>query len=155
MVEVDEVDDIDADLHQHHPESVADLVPGSDMSDQDKIDHLEKISDYIAYGKSLMSIALLTANANQLRYALELDSDYRIFLVIILSLSILLQVISSILLFISRYSYKSQQYQKAHRYNLTIGIMVMMIIVNVIALSFGAPDIAENIVHPTHKPPPQ
>merc|ERR1719319_1426655 len=27
------------------------------ISDQDKIDHLEKISDYIAYGKSLMSIA--------------------------------------------------------------------------------------------------
>merc|ERR1719416_384228 len=117
-----------------------------EMSDQDKIDHLEKISDYIAYGKSLMSIALLTANANQLRFAFELDSDYRIFLVI---LSILLQVIASILLFITRYSYKSQQYQKAHRYNLAIGIMVMMVIfVNIIALSFGAPDIAENIIHP-------
>jgi len=114
-----------------------------------------------------MSIALLTANANQLRYAFELDSDYRIFLVILLSLSILLQVIASILLFITRYSYKSQQYQKAHRYiqfpfktfpnnfnqffryNLAIGIMVMMVIfVNIIALSFGAPDIAENIIHP-------
>jgi len=102
-----------------------------------------------SYFQSLMSIALLTANANQLRYAFELDSDYRIFLVILLSLSILLQVIASILLFITRYSYKSQQYQKAHRYNLAIGIMVMMVIfVNIIALSFGAPDIAENIIHP-------
>jgi len=134
-----EGNEIDAKLESISPE----------MLDQDKIDHLEKISDYIAYGKSLMSIALLTANANQLRYAFELDSDYRIFLVILLSLSILLQVIASILLFITRYSYKSQQYQKAHRYNLAIGIMVMMVIfVNIIALSFGAPDIAENIIHP-------
>ena len=45
-------DDIDADLHLHHPESNAELVtPDQPMSDQDKIDHLEKISDYIAYGK--------------------------------------------------------------------------------------------------------
>jgi len=154
-----EVDDIDADLHLHHPESDAELVPGApEMSDQDKIDHLEKISDYIAYGKSLMSIALLTANANQLRYAIELDSDYRIFLVILISLSILLQVLASILLFVSRYSYKSQQYSKAHRYNMAIGIMVMIIIfINVLALSFGAPDIAENIIHPhppQYAPPP-
>ena len=36
------IDDIDADLH--HPES-------PHMSDQDRIDHLVKISDYITYGK--------------------------------------------------------------------------------------------------------
>merc|ERR1712112_466152 len=130
------VDDID--LHLHHPESNGDSeVP---MSDQDKIDHLEKISDYIAYGKSLMSIALLSANANQLRYALELESDYRI----------LLQVVAAFLLFVSRNSYKTQDYNRAHRYNMAIGIMVMMIIfVNVIALSFGVPDFTEDIIHPT------
>jgi len=148
------VDDIDADLHLHHPESDAELVSSEpQISDQDKIDHLEKISDYIAYGKSLMSIALLSANANQLRYAIELDSDYRIFLIVLLSISILLQVISACLLFVSRSSYKNQDYHLAHRYNMAIGIMVMMLIfVNIIALSFGAPDITENIIHPTQKP---
>jgi len=146
------VDDIDADLHLHHPESNGDSeVP---MSDQDKIDHLEKISDYIAYGKSLMSIALLSANANQLRYALELESDYRILLVVLLSMSILLQVVAAFLLFVSRNSYKTQDYNRAHRYNMAIGIMVMMIIfVNVIALSFGAPDFTEDIIHPTTQRP--
>jgi len=149
------VDDIDADLHLHHPESNAELVtPDEPMSDQDKIDHLEKISDYIAYGKSLMSIALLSANANQLRYALELESDYRILLVVLLSMSILLQVVAAFLLFVSRNSYKTQDYNRAHRYNMAIGIMVMMIIfVNVIALSFGAPDFTEDIIHPTTQRP--
>jgi len=37
---------------------------------------------------------------------------------------------------------------------MAIGIMVMMIIfVNVIALSFGAPDFTEDIIHPTTQRP--
>jgi len=99
-----EGNEIDAKLESISPE----------MSDQDKIDHLEKISDYIAYGKSLMSIA-------------------------------------SILPIISRYLHKSQKYKKptSKWYNFAIGIMVVIVIIfiNIIAQSFGSPDIAEHITN--------
>ena len=40
-----------------------------------------------------MDIALLSANANQLRHALELCAPYRTLLIVLFSLSILLQVV--------------------------------------------------------------
>merc|ERR1719347_2030059 len=87
-----------------------------------------------------MDIALLTANANQLRHSLELCAPYRILLITLLSISIFLQVIASGVLLIERITCKKQEYQKCVKYNATIGILVIIIIVvNIIATAFGGP----------------
>ena len=110
-------------------------------------DHLNKISDYKSYCKvrkmaellsytitiyfilhqynvyflikGLMDIALLTANANQLRNSLELCTPFKYLLVTLFSLSILLQVFATVLLLIERLTcYRKQDYKKCHRYEL-------------------------------------
>ena len=132
------------------------LISNHDQVDatDEKIEHLEKIADYITYGKGLMNIALLTANANQLRYALELDSPFRTILITLLIVSILLQLVASCILFAERVTYKTgTDYHICHRYNIAIGVIVIFIIVvNVIAIAFGAPTI--DIISPTTPKPP-
>ena len=49
--------------------------PGRDQ--EDDVDHLEKMTDFKSYSKGLMDIALLTANANQLRHTLEICEPFR------------------------------------------------------------------------------
>ena len=63
-----------------------------------------------------MDIALLSANANQLRHALELCAQFRVFLVILLSISIILQVICSTILVIERMTCKHENFAKCHKY---------------------------------------
>ena len=75
--------------------------PDSLMED-DKFSHLEKISDWKTYCKvrhfsmltrkeicfvfqGLMDIALLSANANQLRHAMELSAPYQHLLIVLFS----------------------------------------------------------------------
>ena len=104
-----------------------------------------------------MDIALLTANANQLRHALELCQPFKELLIVLLSLSILLQVVASALLLIERLRFKKEEYCKCHkyynlmmlnmfniaicyRYNATIGLLVIaIIVVNILATAFGGP----------------
>merc|ERR1719308_456290 len=59
-----------------------------------------------------MDIALLTANANQLRHSLELCAPYRTLLIILLSISIVLQVIASGILLIERLTFKKEDYSR-------------------------------------------
>ena len=63
-----------------------------------------------------MDIALLSANANQLRHALELCAPFRNLLIVLLSMSIVLQVIASGVLLIERLTYKKEDYAKCHKY---------------------------------------
>merc|ERR1711915_149441 len=106
----------------------------------DKEEHLEKMTDYKTYVKGLMDIALLTANANQLRHALELCQPFRQLLIVLLSLSILLQVVASALLLLERLRFKKEEYCKCHKYNATIGLLVIaIIVVNILATAFGGP----------------
>ena len=62
----------------------------------DSITSIEDFHSYSkmkSYAKGLVDVALLTANASQLRYALEIDNvSMRIFLSFLISLSIMLQV---------------------------------------------------------------
>ena len=54
-----------------------------------------------SWGKGFTDLALLTANANQLRYIVDHpDAPYRIFNTVLLSLSILLQVLVILCLFV-------------------------------------------------------
>merc|ERR1712215_233282 len=96
--------------------------------------------DYKTYAKGLMDVALLTANANQLRHALELCAPFRTLLIVLLSFSIIFQVVCSAILIVERFTCKQEDYSKCHRYNATIGVLVMFIIVvNILATAFGGP----------------
>eukprot|EP00092_Neocalanus_flemingeri_P025429 GFUD01027569.1.p1 GENE.GFUD01027569.1~~GFUD01027569.1.p1 ORF type:complete len:152 (+),score=53.56 GFUD01027569.1:85-540(+) len=106
----------------------------------EKVEHLEKMTDYKTYCKGLMDIALLTANANQLRHALELCAPFRTLLIVLLSISIVLQVIASAILLVERIVFKKEDYSKCHKYNAAIGVLVIFIIViNILATAFGGP----------------
>ena len=62
-----------------------------------------------------MDIALLSANANQLRHALELCAPFRTLLIILLSISIVLQVIASGILLIERLTFRKEDYSKCNK----------------------------------------
>merc|ERR1712013_282119 len=103
-------------------------------------EHLERMTDYKSYAKGLMDIALLSANANQLRHALELCAPFRTLLIILLSLSIILQVVASVILAMERIFCREEDYPKYVKYNATIGALVIVIIVvNILATAFGGP----------------
>ena len=113
----------------------------SDILPVDPEDHLKKISEYKTFALGLMDIALLSANANQLRESLELCGPYRPLMITLLTISIVLQVISSAILMVERVTYKKEDYKKCHQYNATVSILVLCIIViNVLATAFGGPD---------------
>ena len=59
-----------------------------------------------------MDIALLSANANQLRHALELCQPFRNLLIMLLSLSIILQVVASVILAMERIFCREEDYPK-------------------------------------------
>merc|ERR1712142_497317 len=110
-----------------------------DMKDN-KVEHLQKMSQYKTYAKGLMDIALLTANANQLRHSLELCQPFRTLLIVLLSLSIFLQVAASVILLVERLTCSEEEYSKCVKYNATIGVLVIVIIViNILATAFGGP----------------
>ena len=82
---------------------------------QDDNYHLKKITDYKTYAKGLMDIALLSANANQLRHAVTLCQPFMTIMVALLSLSIILQVIASSILLIERLTIKNGDYDRVKK----------------------------------------
>ena len=85
------------------------LLPQQESQTEDAdndAEHLEKMADYKSYAKvfiyqffstiilhqGLMDIALLSANANQLRNAFDICEPFRTPMVVMILLSILLQV---------------------------------------------------------------
>jgi len=121
------------------PEPATAEDPG--RQDEDDADHLEKMTDYKSYCKGLMDVALLTANANQLRHTLEICEPYRALLVVLLSISILLQVVASLVLLVERMTCRKKDFATCHKYNAAIGCLtIIVIIVNILATAFGGPD---------------
>jgi len=113
----------------------------ADSDIMDNTSHLQKISDFKTYAKGLMDIALLTANANQLRHAFELCMPFRTILIVLLTTSIVLQVFASCLLLVERLTVRKKDYKRAHIYNAAIGLIVIgIILVNVLATAFGGPE---------------
>merc|ERR1712198_89743 len=107
----------------------------------EKTIQLKKMSDYKTFAKGLMDVALLSANTNQLRQALEQCSTYYWLRICLLCLSIILQVFASIVLIKERLTCRSKDYEKCVKYNAVIGLFVFLIIViNVIISSFGGPE---------------
>ena len=113
----------------------------SDIVSVEPEDHLKKISEYKTVALGLMDIALLSANANQLRESLELCGAYRPIMITLFTISIVLQIISSALLMLERITRQKEDYKECHLYNATVGVLVICIIaINVMATAFGGPD---------------
>ncbi|CAG9855754.1 unnamed protein product [Phyllotreta striolata] len=121
------------------------------------VDHeIKKTGNSLASKKSvaqgMMDIALITANANQLRYMVEYNQHSSTFYVniILISISLILQLAMGIILIYKTWLYmqgKSKQ-PEAKRLNIyvTAGVFVITII-NVFIASFtvtGAPPVASN-----------
>ena len=122
----------DNSVERSHSKSPDSRIDAEDLID-DATAHLEKISDYKTYCKvrhlsypcrfpgpkmynlrpqGLMDIALLSANANQLRHAMDLCAPYRSLLIVLISLSIILQVVASCLLLVERITCRKKDYVK-------------------------------------------
>ena len=78
---------------------------------------LVDITNYKTYAKGLMDIALLTSNANQLRQVVELCGSFKYVLVALLCLSILLQVLATVLLMVERIKCKGEDWANCVRSN--------------------------------------
>jgi len=113
---------------------------GSYMDEEDAA-HLQKMTDYKSYAKGLMDIALMSANANQLRTALEYPLPFNTVVVGMISLSLVLQIVATLLLVIERMTCRKKDFARCHKYNLAISIIVILIIfVNIFITAFGVPD---------------
>jgi len=112
-----------------------------ELSLEDKAVQLKKMSDYKTFAKGLMDVALLSANTNQLRHAIERCSSFYWLRIALLVTSILLQILASVFLIKERLTCRKKDYQKCVKYNAIIAILVFLIIVaNVIISSFGGPE---------------
>merc|ERR1719483_400387 len=86
------------------------------------------------------SVALLSANASQLREATELCPPRRTIIISLLSISIMFQMVASSLLVVERLTCKREDYRKCHKYNVMIGVIcVLIIVVNLLVISLGGP----------------
>ena len=114
--------------------------PLKSKNEVDPSEHLEKMTDYQSYCKGLMNLALLSANASQLREAIELCQPIKTIVISLVSLSIVLQVLASCLLLVERMTCKLEDYSKCHKYNIIIGMLCFfVVVVNFIVLGIGAP----------------
>merc|ERR1719430_1418225 len=93
---------------------------------QDSVNnHLRKMSEYKNWVKGLMDISLLTANANQMRQAFDLCEPFRTLLALLLSLSIILQLVASCLLVLEHLAAKANNFPLCRRYTAVIGLIVV------------------------------
>ena len=86
-----------------------------------------------------MDVALLSANANQLRYVVEGGGEFKEVLIGLLIVSITLQVLASCLLIFDRTSIRqTKNYKMCLRLQKTIAIMaVLIIVINIVVIAFS------------------
>ena len=152
--------------HENDENRQIERVPGRDTESQQNSNdgdlvELEKMSDYKSFSKGMMDIALMSANANQLRTALFYPFRYKWIVVGFIIMSMVLQVIASCLLILEtfkrpkRYLNSSDHkdcYKKCQRYNIAIAIsVILIIIVNIFITAFGVPDFEPGF-HPDKEP---
>ena len=114
--------------------------PLNSKDEDDPSEHLEKMTDYQSYCKGLMNLALLSANASQLREAIELCQPMKTIIISLLSLSVIFQMVASGLLVVERMTCKREDYHKCHKYNVMIGVLcVFIIVVNFLVISLAGP----------------
>ncbi|XP_064162684.1 ninjurin-1-like [Anguilla rostrata] len=92
--------------------------------------------------ESMLDVALLMANASQLKAVLEQGSELNLYipLIILISISLILQVIVGVLLiFIVKWNLNdlSKQFQLNVLENITTGMIFVIVVVNVFITAFG------------------
>jgi len=130
-------------------------------SEDEDVVELEKMSDYKSFSKGMMDIALMTANANQLRTALFYPFKHKWIVVGFIIISLILQVLATCLLILEKIkrpkrclnsSEHREGYKKCQQYNIAIAISVVLIIIlNIFITAFGVPDFEPGF-HPDKEP---
>uniref|UniRef100_A0A336MLC3 CSON013898 protein n=1 Tax=Culicoides sonorensis TaxID=179676 RepID=A0A336MLC3_CULSO len=129
----------------------------SQLSIQEIADKIKKMDiNSFATRKSLaqgmLDLALLTANAAQLKYILTLGPKYQFYqmLLILISASIGLQVLQAIIILVLGILFdinKPEQQRRAEKINnLLVAITVLTVVINVIISAFDIKDASNTIV---------
>jgi len=109
---------------------------GSIDEEEDINEHLRTMAEQKNWIKGLMDISLLTANANQLRQAFEQCEPFRTLLVVLLSISIVTQVVATCILIFDHYEARRNKFAVCRRCRAAIAFtMVIIVVVNVVVLS--------------------
>ncbi|XP_069045579.1 ninjurin-1 isoform X2 [Lepisosteus oculatus] len=90
----------------------------------------------------MLDVALLMANASQLKAVIEQGSSFEFYipLIILISISLTLQVIVGVLLiFIVRYNLndENKQVRLNHLNNIATGLVFIIVVVNIFITAFG------------------
>ena len=122
----------------------------NDCRDVDVNHPLHQISDFKSLAKGSMDVAYLLATVNQLRNAHQLAQPYEDLMYGLLSISLVLQVTSSILLLVEK---MSMSYTNRKKINISIGVMMILIFfINAITTVFSGSEYQE--MNTTTIPPP-
>ncbi|XP_059608611.1 ninjurin-B-like [Phlebotomus argentipes] len=121
---------------------MGDCVGRSAKGAPDAIDGRRKTGEYASkksVAEGMMDIALLTANANQLRFLITFNTESRTFYVSLglLVLSLVLQVAVGIaLIFKRQMKIKGRKNQASHMNDYIVGGIFLVTVINVLAASF-------------------
>uniref|UniRef100_A0A1B6E3A8 Uncharacterized protein n=2 Tax=Clastoptera arizonana TaxID=38151 RepID=A0A1B6E3A8_9HEMI len=126
------------------------IIPGIDK----KLPDLNVYQQKKTFAQGMMDLALLSANANQLRYILEAGKEHSYFYssLFFVVTSITLQIsVGILLLWNSRFNIKKEHHIiKANRINnITVTGIFLITILNVFISAFGLPENIPQKVHPT------
>jgi len=109
---------------------------GSIGEEEDIKNHLRTMAEQKNWIKGLMDISLLTANANQLRQAFDQCEPFRTLLVVLLSISIVTQVVATCILIFDHYEARRNKFAVCRRCRAAIAFtMVIIVVVNIVVLS--------------------
>jgi len=109
---------------------------GSIDEEEDIKKHLRTMAEQKNWIKGLMDISLLTANANQLRQAFDQCEPFRTLLVVLLSISIVTQVVATCILIFDHYEARRNKFAVCRRCRAAIAFtMVIIVVVNIVVLS--------------------
>jgi len=126
----------------HDNEEMSDRSANTEAEDgpideeEDIKKHLRTMAEQKNWIKGLMDISLLTANANQLRQAFDQCEPFRTLLVVLLSISIVTQVVATCILIFDHYEARRNKFAVCRRCRAAIAFtMVIIVVVNVVVLS--------------------
>lgn len=123
----------------------------NDCPDVDVNHPLQQISDFKSLAKGSMDVAYLLATVNQLRNAHQLVDPYKDLMYGLLSISLVFQVTSSILLLVEK---MSMSYTNRKKINISIGVMMILVFfINAITTVFSGSEYQEMIMTTTTPPP--
>ncbi|KAJ2948349.1 hypothetical protein O0L34_g7588 [Tuta absoluta] len=128
------IDDIVTKAQQDAPTVVCDIVKGLDAN---------RYATKKTVAQGMLDIALLTSNASQLKYVLQVGPKHEFYtlLVVLISISLVLQASAGVLaLIISFLDEEKSHFQKKMSdwlYHTSVGLMTVVVFCDVIKMTFG------------------